>query len=197
MAPSMNIVLPEQVTVEMERLVEFYDRYRREGVVPEVLSAWLHHRFVQIHPFHDGNGRVARALASLVFVRQGWFPLVVHRDQRIDYIDALETADRGDLVPLVGLFAAAQRKASSTPSGSRGKFGVRVSISIRWWLPSVTTFESGTRTWPETWSKPRNTQSRFRQNQETSSPSYPSYSARRSEVPTLGTYSVTMARRAT
>ncbi len=42
---------PEQVTVEMERLVEFHDRYSEEGVAPEVFAAWLHHRFVQIHPF--------------------------------------------------------------------------------------------------------------------------------------------------
>lgn len=102
---------PEQVTIEMERLVDFHDRYTEERVAPEVLSAWLHHRFVQIHPFQDGNGRVARAIASLVLLREGWFPLVIHRDQRADYIGALETADRGNLIPLVEMFAATQRKA--------------------------------------------------------------------------------------
>ena len=101
----------EQVTVEMERLVEFHDRYLAESVAPEVFAAWLHHRFAQIHPFQDGNGRVARALASLVFLRAGWFPLVIHRDQRSDYIDALEAADRGSLVPLIEMFASTQRKA--------------------------------------------------------------------------------------
>ena len=102
---------PIQVTIEMERLVEFYDRYLGEGVAPEVFAAWLHHRFTQIHPFQDGNGRVARALASLVFLREGWFPLVIHRDQRSDYIDALEAADRGNLAPLIEMFASTQRKA--------------------------------------------------------------------------------------
>ena len=102
---------PEQVTVEMERLVKLHDRYRDEKVAPDVLSAWLHHRFTQIHPFQDGNGRVARGLASLVFIREGWFPLVIHRDQHNRYIEACESADRGDLAPLVDLFAAAQRKA--------------------------------------------------------------------------------------
>ena len=102
---------PEQVTVEMERLVEFYDHYTRDGTAPEVVAAWLHHRFAQIHPFQDGNGRVARALASLVFMREGWFPLVIHRDQRSDYIDSLEVADRGNLVPLIEMFASSQRKA--------------------------------------------------------------------------------------
>lgn len=101
----------EQVTVEMERLVEFHDRYTDDNVAPEVFAAWLHHRFVQIHPFQDGNGRVARALASLVFLREGWFPLVIHRDQRSEYIDALEAADRGNLAPLVEMFSSTQRKA--------------------------------------------------------------------------------------
>ena len=102
---------PEQITVEMERLVEFHDRYMRERVAPEVFSAWLHHRFTQIHPFQDGNGRVARALASLVFLREGWFPLVIHRDQRSEYIGALQAADQGQLEPLTEMFAAIQRKA--------------------------------------------------------------------------------------
>ncbi len=108
---------PEQVTVEMERLIEFHDRYLEEEMAPEVLSAWLHHRFTQIHPFQDGNGRVARALASLVLIRAGWFPLVIHRDQHTEYIDACESADRGDLAPLVDLFAAAQRKAFTSALG--------------------------------------------------------------------------------
>jgi len=102
---------PEQVGPEMERLVALHLEHERAGVTPEVEAAWLHHRFTQVHPFQDGNGRIARALASLVFIRAGWFPLVVTRDDRERYIDALEAADREDLGPLVRKFAALQRKA--------------------------------------------------------------------------------------
>jgi hypothetical protein len=80
-------------------------------VPPEVESAWLHHRFAQIHPFADGNGRVARALASLVFIKAEWFPLVVKSDDRARYIENLEKADAGDLRPLVTMFVEAQRNA--------------------------------------------------------------------------------------
>ena len=45
---------------------------------PEVEAAWLHHRFGQIHPFQDGNGRVARALATMIFLRAGFVPLVFY-----------------------------------------------------------------------------------------------------------------------
>ena len=102
---------PEHVASEMDRLVALHREHKTGAVPPEVESAWLHHRFTQIHPFADGNGRVARAIASLVFIKAGLFPLVVDRDDRTRYIDALEKADGGDVRPLVGLFVEAQRKA--------------------------------------------------------------------------------------
>ena len=101
---------PEQTASEMDRLVDLHLGHKVE---PEVEAAWLHHRFTQIHPFQDGNGRVARALASLVLIRAGWFPLVIRDQQkeRANYLDALATADQGDLRPLVKLVADTQRRA--------------------------------------------------------------------------------------
>ena len=72
-------------------------------------AAWLHHRFTQIHPFQDGNGRIARSLATLVFVKGDWFPLVVRDRDRARYIEALEHADSDDLKPLVDYFARLQK----------------------------------------------------------------------------------------
>ncbi len=102
---------PEHVSAEMDRLLEMHTVHGMANVAPEVEAAWLHHRFAQIHPFPDGNGRVARALASLVFIKAGWFPLIVKRDDWTRYIDALETADDGNLRPLVTMFVEAQRNA--------------------------------------------------------------------------------------
>ena len=101
---------PEQVDSEMDRLIEMHHDHNEEDLSPDVSAAWLHHRFVQIHPFQDGNGRVARAVASLVLIRAGWFPLVVTRDDRDDYIEALERADGGDLARFVRQTAKFQRK---------------------------------------------------------------------------------------
>lgn len=102
---------PEQVASEMDRLIELHKGHTEQGVPPEVEAAWLHHRFTQIHPFQDGNGRIARSLASLVFLRSGWFPLLIHRDDREAYIDALEAADSGDLSALLLLFSRAEKRA--------------------------------------------------------------------------------------
>jgi len=102
---------PEHVASEMDRLIELHEKHEEAGVPVEVEAAWLHHRFTQIHPFADGNGRVARAIASLVFIKAGWFPPVVRRDDWGRYIDSLEKADLGDLRLLIGLFVEAQRSA--------------------------------------------------------------------------------------
>ena len=95
----------------MDRLVAMSNEHRNRSVSPEVEAAWLHHRFTQIHPFQDGNGRVARCLASLVFIQSGWFPLVLTRDDRAAYIGALESADKRDLSSLITLFSESQKKA--------------------------------------------------------------------------------------
>jgi Fic family protein len=102
---------PEQVASEMDRLISLHHQHRNQQIPPEVESAWLHHRFTQIHPFQDGNGRVARCIASLVFIQAGWFPLVLTRDNRADYIAALEQADQADLSKLIDLFAKSQKQA--------------------------------------------------------------------------------------
>lgn len=100
---------PEQVEAEIGRLLDFHARHGH--VSAEVRSAWMHHRFTQIHPFQDGNGRVARALATLEFLKDHLLPPVVDRDDRPVYISALERADAGDLRPLVDLLSLIERKA--------------------------------------------------------------------------------------
>ena len=108
---------PEQVGSEMDRLLAMHLEHIERGAPPDVAAAWLHHRFTQIHPFQDGNGRVARALASMSLIKNGLFPLVVTRDDKPQYLAALEQADEGDLKPLIALIAKLQntqfRKASA------------------------------------------------------------------------------------
>src|SRR5262249_28691559 len=102
---------PEQVDSEMERLLSLHEKHEKKDVPVEVEAAWLHHRFTQIHPYQDGNGRVARALASLLFIKAGWFPVVVTRDDRARYIDALEVADGHDLRPFISVVVDIQKRA--------------------------------------------------------------------------------------
>ncbi|MFF5264242.1 Fic family protein [Actinomadura viridis] len=94
---------PEHVQAEMEQLIALYQSYTDRH--PIIVSAWLHHRFIQIHPFEDGNGRVARALTLLVLLKDRYAPLVVDRRQRGAYISALDAANDGDLADLIRFFA--------------------------------------------------------------------------------------------
>ena len=97
---------PDVVQDEIDRLIALHEHHLALGVCPEVEAAWLHHRFTQIQPFHDGNGWVARALATMTFLKAGDVPLVIRDDvHREAYVDALVEADAGDLKPLVDLFA--------------------------------------------------------------------------------------------
>jgi Fic family protein len=54
---------PVHVDNEIENLLEWLGQYEAEA--PIIVAAWLHHRFTQIHPYQDGNGRVVRALTTL------------------------------------------------------------------------------------------------------------------------------------
>ena len=95
----------------MENLIKMHHGHISENIPPEVEAAWLHHRFSQIHPFQDGNGRIARTLTSVIFLRAGWFPAVIDRDIRGEYIEALEIADQGNLQTLVSLFSNIQKQS--------------------------------------------------------------------------------------
>ncbi|MGH3937489.1 MAG: Fic family protein [Pseudonocardiaceae bacterium] len=94
---------PEHVQSQMERLLELYEETAAEH--PVARAAWLHHRFIRIHPFEDGNGRVARAVTLLVLLRARYAPLVIDRTQRGSYLDALDQANDGDIRGLIRLFA--------------------------------------------------------------------------------------------
>ena len=93
---------PEQVDSEIENLLKWLDEYQADD--PVIVAAWLHHRFTQIHPYQDGNGRVARVITTLVLMRSELLPLVIDRDLRVEYIGALEAADKGELSSLASLF---------------------------------------------------------------------------------------------
>ncbi|WP_159433623.1 Fic family protein [Agrococcus sp. Marseille-P2731] len=86
---------PGDTPPEMARLVEELTGEKFRRAHPVLQAAYAHYAFVCIHPFADGNGRVARAVASLYLYRSYSLPLVIFADQKADYIDALEAADEG------------------------------------------------------------------------------------------------------
>jgi Fic family protein len=100
---------PIHVEAEMDNLLRWVSSYSSED--PIIVAAWLQHRFTQIHPYQDGNGRVSRALVTLTLLRADILPLVIDRNMRVEYIKSLEAADYGDLTSLAELFANLERNA--------------------------------------------------------------------------------------
>ncbi len=101
---------PDHVSSEMDNLVTIYNEHVN-GVHPLILATWLHHAFTTIHPFQDGNGRLARLLTSLIFIKHSFFPFTVLREEvKVKYIEALEKADQGNPQDLVSYFAEVQKR---------------------------------------------------------------------------------------
>jgi Fic family protein len=102
----------EATAAEMARLTAQIATSEFLEAHPVTQASYVHYCLVLIHPFSDGNGRVARAVASVYFYKALSVPLVVFVDQRDRYLLALEAADRGDREPFIKLVAEAGRAAA-------------------------------------------------------------------------------------
>ena len=70
-----------------------------------ISASKAHYLITYIHPFIDGNGRVARLLLNLRLMRSGFPPIVLRKTQRKSYYGALEKADSGDFYPITTLIS--------------------------------------------------------------------------------------------
>lgn len=75
------------------------------GVDGLLAAAVAHTWLVTVHPFVDGNGRVARLLMNLVLMRHGYPIAIVTKEDRLRYYDALEFSQATDLTPFLALVA--------------------------------------------------------------------------------------------
>lgn len=102
---------PESMRVEM---TEFSD-WMADASVPApdefagmsglLFAAAAHTWFVTIHPFVDGNGRVARLIMNLLLMRYGFPIAIISKEDRFRYYDALEASQTSDLTPFSVLLA--------------------------------------------------------------------------------------------
>ncbi len=83
------------VSNEVRRLIAEIDTAQFARAHPAVQAAFAHHALVAVHPFADGNGRVARLLASVFLLRVASVPLTVFAHQKAKYLSTLRSADRG------------------------------------------------------------------------------------------------------
>ena len=95
---------PQFVEERMTDLVKWYGK-NKTAFHPLVLATIVHNQFVYIHPFDDGNGRVARLLFNFVLIKHGYFPVVIYNDEKQKYYSALRQSKSGDIKPFLMLTA--------------------------------------------------------------------------------------------
>ena len=85
---------PEETASLMSDLVDWYNAAEQEGKLsPVELAALFHYRYIRIHPFEDGNGRIARLMVNFILSRHDYPMIVVRSRKKQAYLDALHQAD--------------------------------------------------------------------------------------------------------
>lgn len=102
------------IPFQLKELLEFVNRAQSDEIHPVLKSGAIHYELVRIHPFLDGNGRVARAFATLILYKEGYdirkfFSLEEYFDKNAyGYYEALQSVAEkdGDLTQWLEYFTS-------------------------------------------------------------------------------------------
>lgn len=85
---------PEETPALMSDLVEWYNNTVEEGSLSAIeLASLFHYRYIRIHPFEDGNGRIARLLVNFILLRADYPMVIVRSSDKDKYLSALNKSD--------------------------------------------------------------------------------------------------------
>ena len=91
---------PEDVPKLMNALINWLNNHldipkrkkKKYDLHPLLIAAGFHTQFIKIHPFGDGNGRMARIMTNLVLMLCGYVPAIIKLDNRTDYYTAINNS---------------------------------------------------------------------------------------------------------
>ena len=85
---------PEETPALMKDLIEWYKREEAKGeMTPIELASLFHYRYIRIHPFEDGNGRISRLIVNYILCRHGYPMIVVKTTDKNNYLTSLNRCD--------------------------------------------------------------------------------------------------------
>lgn len=97
---------PMDTPIKMNELIEWYNaEIEKDELHPVALAALLHYKFVCIHPFDDGNGRISRLLMNYVLMKNDLPPVIIKTTEKKKYLNALNQADVGNIEAFVKYIA--------------------------------------------------------------------------------------------
>ena len=99
---------PEETPAMMADLLQWYHDAEAAGELsPIELAALFHYRYIRIHPFEDGNGRISRLLVNYILCRHGYPMIVIKTKDKKNYLNALGKADaKTGVIPVEGAIAS-------------------------------------------------------------------------------------------
>lgn len=103
------VTSPNEIAAAMQQLCQWISE-QREKLHPVIFAALLHKKFVFIHPFKDGNGRVARLLMNTALIQKDYLPVIIPPVLRSEYISLLEMAHSVDQ-PFVEFIAELEQES--------------------------------------------------------------------------------------
>jgi len=84
-----EIAPPAKISFQLGKLLDFCESAEFRQNHPLLQASRLHHGFMQIYPFTENSGKVARLLANLMLLRKGYLPCIIHSIDRQRYYESL------------------------------------------------------------------------------------------------------------
>lgn len=96
----IDFLPPEEVPEKMNELINWLNNHlsppkrkkKKYDLHPLLIAAGFHIQFLRIHPFGDGNGRMARILTNLILMLCGYVPAIIQLDERLSYYTAINVS---------------------------------------------------------------------------------------------------------
>lgn len=89
--------IPPQTKFEIEKLLDVLFKWYNEKnkiLHPVFVASIMHYRFIAIHPFGDGNGRITRLMTNYILHKSSYPMFDINPKNRSQYYKALESADK-------------------------------------------------------------------------------------------------------
>ncbi len=113
---------------ELCALIDWYEEHEKKAISLESMfktAVEFKYRFLKIHPFNDGNGRLSRLLLNYILLTHRMFPIVIQMNDRRAYMDAIAQADKEQsLEPYYDMMSDIYLRELKEYVGNRKPFGI-------------------------------------------------------------------------